>query len=526
MNKNSFSNLEKSIETGFIRTKEFFESDFGELPSELPLSNPFLSSMIKYYSLYSNSSPVEIETKKRKKRNLEQVTSEKEKQEQEQKKEKEKGKGNEKDKQKGKVEEMEWEEENKDKNEEEEETKKKIEEKQKKVMSLIEVKETSKKRRTNQNQPNSNKYQIVPVTESLHLSNTTLTQNQRKDLMVLNTKKRKEEFLARLPKPKFHPQWKELFVIASHVGWVNCVDVEPDNEWFATGSDDRTIKLFDLASGKLKLTLTGHVASVQDIAISKNYPYLFSVGADKQVKCWDLETNTAVRHYHGHMSGVYCCCLHPSLPYLFTGGRDSSVRIWDIRTRESIHILTGHNGSVISLATQNTEPQLISGSIDGTIRVWDIIAGKPRTILTHHKKSVRSLKFHPHEYSFVSASADSIRHWKCPEAKFIKRFNEHNAIINDLAISEDDVLVSCADNGTLKFWDWGSGYCFQNRQSKVQSGSLVSEAGIRAAIFDLSGSRLITCETDKTIKIWHEDENSTEETHPIVWKTSIIQNLK
>jgi WD40 repeat protein len=44
--------------------------------------------------------------------------------------------------------------------------------------------------------------------------------------------------------------------------WVRCVAVDPSNEWFATGSADRTIKIWDLASGQLKLTLTGHIEQV------------------------------------------------------------------------------------------------------------------------------------------------------------------------------------------------------------------------------------------------------------------------
>lgn len=46
-----------------------------------------------------------------------------------------------------------------------------------------------------------------------------------------------------LPKPKWHPPWKLYRVISGHLGWVRCVTVEPGNEWFATGSADRTIKV-------------------------------------------------------------------------------------------------------------------------------------------------------------------------------------------------------------------------------------------------------------------------------------------
>ena len=55
------------------------------------------------------------------------------------------------------------------------------------------------------------------------------------------------------------------------------------------------------------------------------------------------------------------------------------------------------------------------------------------------------------------------------------------------------------------FWDWKTGYNFQRIQTTVQPGSIDSEAGIFAATFDKSGTRLITAEADKTIKIYKED---------------------
>lgn len=80
-------------------------------------------------------------------------------------------------------------------------------------------------------------------------------------------------------------------VVSGHTGWVRCVDVEPGNEWFATGGGDRIIKIWDLATGSLKLSLTGHISTVRGVKVSARQPYLFSVAEDKTVKCWDLEYN-------------------------------------------------------------------------------------------------------------------------------------------------------------------------------------------------------------------------------------------
>jgi len=320
-------------------------------------------------------------------------------------------------------------------------------------------------------------------------------------------------------KPDWHAPWKLMRVISGHLGWVRCMSIDPSNEWFVTGSADRTIKIWDLASGVLKLTLTGHINTVRGLAVSPRHPYLFSAGEDKKVLCWDLEYNKVIRHYHGHLSGVYCLDMHPTLDVLVSGGRDSTARVWDMRTKQNIFVLSGHNNTVGSVVCQASEPQIVTGSQDSTIRFWDLAKGACSTVLTHHKKSVRALAVHPSEYAMLSGSPDNIKKWKFPEGKFLHNFSGHNSIVNTLAINKDNVVFSGADNGTMWFWDWKTGYGFQKLQTTVQPGSLESEAGIYCSMFDVTSSRLIVGEADKTIKIYKEDETATQETHPIVdWK--------
>lgn len=96
---------------------------------------------------------------------------------------------------------------------------------------------------------------------------------------------------SRWPRPKWHAPWKTYRVISGHLGWASSIAFEPGNEWFATGSGDRTVKIWDTASGTLKLTLTGHTEQVTGLAVSDQFPYMFSCGLDKKVMCWDLEQN-------------------------------------------------------------------------------------------------------------------------------------------------------------------------------------------------------------------------------------------
>lgn len=339
----------------------------------------------------------------------------------------------------------------------------------------------------------------------------------------MNSIDKKSHAMDEMLQPEWHPPWKLYRVLTGATGWVHSLAVDPANMWFAGGCGDGLIKIWDLASGKLRITLTGHILGVKGLAVSNRHPYLFSCGEDKMVKCWDLEQNQVVRHYYGHLSGVYCLSLHPIENILITGGRDSVARVWDMRTKDQICCLSGHRDIVGSILCQANDPQIITGSYDTTIRFWDFRMARTLTTLTHHKKSVRALAFKHDKTGFTSGAADNIKQWSLPDGKFVQNLPGHNSIINSLAANKENVLVSGGDNGTLFFWDWRTGYNFQRKLSPVQKGSIESEAGILAMTFDQSGARLITGEPDKTVKMYREDPDATEESHPIEWKPNIFK---
>jgi len=312
------------------------------------------------------------------------------------------------------------------------------------------------------------------------------------------------------PLMKTHPTWKLFRVLVGHTGQVTALEFDPNNEYFATGSSDRTIKIWNLASGQLMHTLTGHIMGVRGIAISDRHPYMFSCSEDKSVKCWDLEKNKVIRDYHGHLSSVYTIDIHPTLDLIVTGSRDSSVKVWDIRTRLPVYTLTGHKNTVNKVCCRATDPQIISCSMDSTVKTWDLIAGKCSKTLTYHSKSVRTFCCNSDQDEFVSGSADGLKKFKLPNCDYLQnmellkhdQFTEGNLLLNtNCSNSDGEMFVGC-DNGQYGFWDWDTGRIFQNGINEPIAGSMDSERGILCSSFDKSGIRLVTGNVDKTIRMW------------------------
>ncbi|KAM3324939.1 hypothetical protein P3S67_000063 [Capsicum chacoense] len=251
------------------------------------------------------------------------------------------------------------------------------------------------------------------------------------------------------------------------------------------GSADCTIKIWDLSSARLKGTLTDHDEQVRGLAVSSRNTYMFSVGDDKQVKCWDIEQNKAIHSF----SGVYSVALHPTIDVLFTGGRDCVCKVWDVRSKMQIHELSGHDNTVNSVLARAMDPQVLTGS-------HDIRYGKVIDTLTHHKKSLfmKTIRLLQH-----------VKKLSLPDGELLNDLVPvQKTIINSIAVNDEG-----GDDGSLWFWDWTSGHNLQQTQTMVQPGSLDREAGINALAFDGTGTRLISCEADKTIKIWKQDEIAT-----------------
>jgi pleiotropic regulator 1 len=345
------------------------------------------------------------------------------------------------------------------------------------------------------------------VDSALTLSSTTSTSRpptRRDEHLPLALQVRREQPQQIPSKP--HANWKLFRVLPEHEGVPNCVAVDPSNLVFATGDADRKIIIWDLATGQIKQKLADlHTHAVRGLVFSSRHAYMFSCGEDKRVRCFDLEYNKVVREYYGHLAAVYSLALHPTLDLLISGSRDSSARVWDIRTRAEVHILGGHKDTVSTIGTQAVDPQVVTGSEDQTVKLWDLMAGRCMQTLTHHRRGVRALVLHPStEFTFAAASTGSIKKFAFPEGRFVHDFEGMGkGIVNTMALNRDGVLVAGGEDG-LGFFDWGSAKQFQSLAIPLLPGSLKTEATCLAASFDMTGSRLITCNADKSVHMHKE----------------------
>jgi WD40 repeat protein len=117
--------------------------------------------------------------------------------------------------------------------------------------------------------------------------------------------------------------------------------------------------------------MAGHSKHINAIAFSQDGRRLASASLDRSVRVWDVATGERLAVLTGHTDEVFAVAFHPDGKRLATAGRDRAIWLWDPATREEMARLQGHSSYVWSLAFSPDGKTLVSGSGDGTVRLWD-----------------------------------------------------------------------------------------------------------------------------------------------------------
>jgi serine/threonine protein kinase len=167
----------------------------------------------------------------------------------------------------------------------------------------------------------------------------------------------------------------QIHTLQGHSNSVNSVAFSPDGKILASGSYDKTIKLWDVGTGREIYTLQGHSSYVNSIAFSPDGKILASGSDDKTIKLWNVTTKARIRTIEAHSDSVRSVTFSPDSKILASGSSDKTIKLWDMRTGEQIRTLQAHSEWVCSVAFSPDGRTLASGSNDKTIKLWDMRTG-------------------------------------------------------------------------------------------------------------------------------------------------------
>lgn len=139
----------------------------------------------------------------------------------------------------------------------------------------------------------------------------------------------------------------------------------------ASGSDDRTLRLWDVASSSLVHTFNDHTGMVQNVAFHPDGTCLASCGTDKKIKIFDSRSQRLLQHYDAHAKEVNSVAFHSSGQFLVSTSNDATVKIWDLRKGSIMYTLYGHEGPSTTATFSPMGDFLLSGGADSNIVIWN-----------------------------------------------------------------------------------------------------------------------------------------------------------
>ncbi|MFM6818665.1 MAG: hypothetical protein ACKPKB_21065, partial [Dolichospermum sp.] len=163
--------------------------------------------------------------------------------------------------------------------------------------------------------------------------------------------------------------------LKAHKNKVFSVAFSPNGKLLASGSDDKIIILWDLATKKHSI-LEGHgeyssSRGINSIAFSPDSQFLISGSDDKTIKLWDINLGLAIYTFIGHEKRVYAVAFSPLGKLIASGSKDKTVKMWSLETGKEIYSFQGHTDEVLCVAFSPDGKLLASGAggHDKTIKI-------------------------------------------------------------------------------------------------------------------------------------------------------------
>jgi WD40 repeat protein len=319
----------------------------------------------------------------------------------------------------------------------------------------------------------------------------------------------------------FAQEIKELRTLQGNRQPVQSVAFTPDGKILAAGggsdafSDEKTaeLKLWDVATGKVRATLNGHKWCVWCVAITPDGKTLASAGSDGLVKLWNVRAGKATHTITAAKVPILALAFsQDGKTLVYPAGND--LIVWDMATRKPRATLTGLRFGARALTFSPDGKTLAAGSTDTLARLWDVESGKLTARLKGHTSWVKALVFTPDGKTLITGGADKVvKVWDVESGKVRATFPSQKVepLMEALsvALAPDGKTIAWgtyrfgdAKNlgakapaiGLIKIWDV---------EAKKERATLRGHTGVVwSVVFSANGKLLATASDDKTIRLW------------------------
>lgn len=245
-----------------------------------------------------------------------------------------------------------------------------------------------------------------------------------------------------------------------HTEAVYSVTLSPDGKLVATGSFDRSLRVWDAATGKPLRAFSGancHKNLVLSVAFSPKGDLIASGSSDNTARIWEVPTTAPLRSATASAPPTVVA-VSPNAALVANGAKDGVIELWDAANGQVKFRLVGHVGEVTGLAFTPNGQLLLSTGVDQTLRYWNPTNGQAVNVTVAHTVPIRGLAIHPNGSQAYTIAADgSVKFWQLPPTAD-RALPAHGNAVTALALSADGATVlSGAADKVVRLTNVGNG---------------------------------------------------------------------
>ena len=257
------------------------------------------------------------------------------------------------------------------------------------------------------------------------------------------------------------PGLKLLRTFRGHTSWIGRIAFSPDGQLLATPSDDETIRIWEVETGKCLHVLEGNQKALY-AAVAQNSSMLAIGTSDQTVQLWDPKSGEGLGEIKALSESVCAIAIRPQGDLLASCGSYGGLRLWSLESRACVHTCSHHPSSVTCLSFSPDGLTLVSGGKDGTLRFFDAEYGE---FLhgTSVKTRIHGISHDPTGRFLASCGiGPSLQIWDAKSRRLLRNLEGHSgAVVHVTFFSDGRILASKGgeSDNTIRFWRPDTGEC-------------------------------------------------------------------